>query len=248
MVAGLIIWGFFALVATILDVGESAPAISGMGLVLGVIVAFIIIKVSKKGSSIAKNASDRLLNNVVDINNRTVNNAPARISHLRSQYDNIVYNLIPENDAKMIVTYKNYEEVIEAFAPNYRYSRCIDKVIFYIRNMRADTLKEALNMFEQEEFQNRVLDNQELQTLYAAVTAGASLETARNTGRIAENTDKMVTSLENIEQYSAQTAMNTAAIADNTFMAAQSAAYAARKSGESAKYLKSIDSACRGGW
>ncbi len=248
VIAGLIIYGFFGLVASIINVGSFGPMIAGMGLVLGIIVAAVIIIISRKGSSAARNASNRLLNNMVDANNRTVSSAPGKIGTYRAQYDHLVYNLIPENEAKNIVIYESYQDVIEAFAPNYLYSACIDKVIYYVRNMRADTLKEALNMYEEEEFRNKVIDNQERQTYYASVTAGAALETARNTGRIADNTEKMVVSLQNIDANTANIAANTAAIADNTFRAAQCAAITARNTGRSAQYLDSINASINHGF
>ena len=248
VIVGLIIWGFFGLVATVVNVGSFASMISGMGLVFGAIVALIIIVISRKGSSLAKNASNKAINSVVNYNNKTINNAPEKIAAYRSQYNQIVNHDIPLVEAEMYRIYKAYEKEILAFAPDYRYSACIDKMIFYIRNMRADTIKEAINMYVQEVYQNQVLSYQEKQTYCAAVTAAASIETARNTGRIADNTEQMIIHLQNIEQNTARTAQNTEIIADNTYLIAQSAAYTAKQSGVAANHLSRIERACTGGW
>ena len=103
-------------------------------------------------------------------------------------------------------------------------------------------------MYVQEVYQNQVLSYQEKQTYCAAVTATASIETARNTGRIADNTEQMIIHLQNIEQNTARTAQNTEIIADNTYLIAQSAAYTAKQSGVAANHLSRIERACTGGW
>lgn len=56
-------------------------------------------------------------------------------------------------------TYSENKEIIEFFPPDYRYSHAINSIYKILLNGRADTMKEAINMFETDEFQRKMLSS-----------------------------------------------------------------------------------------
>ncbi|MCR5790918.1 MAG: hypothetical protein K6G83_13610 [Lachnospiraceae bacterium] len=217
----LILYGIVGLIMGLMGASITAVRIFGFVLVLiGAGIIYLILKgtnaLSNKSVQKSRNANLTMQNN---------------ISNYQAQIQDIQERQIPETEARIIIAYQDSQELIESFPPDYRYSDAVGRVIFYLENQRADTLKEALNMYENEVYQNKMLAEQQKQTQAAQISAkanmisaAANVVTAFNTGQIAANTSQMVGSLRNIEGYSAQTAANTAAAASNSARAANSAA------------------------
>ncbi len=239
-----VVYGILAFILIMLGVSGTLIRIIGFVFLLtGAGIVFLIIKGSGKISNASVNSSNRAS---ISVQNNIV------------QYQNQIRDLqerqIPEADARLIIAYQDSQPLIEAFPPDYCYSEAVGRVIFFLENQRADTLKEALNLYENELYQSRMLAEQKKQTQAAQVSAKANvisavanIATAFNTGQIAANTSQMVGSLRNIEGYSAQTAANSAAAARNsaataanTAAAAQNTARAANSASDAAYYARQI--------
>ncbi len=213
--------------------------------VVGTIEGFIFFAIAVgliflivKGTGAIKNSSVKNVGN-------TANNTKNNIANYQNQIYDIQTRQIPEAEARLIIAYQDAQALIEVFPPDYCYSYAVGRVISFIENQRADTIKEALNLYENEVYQNKMLAEQQRQTKAAelsakanVISAAANVVTAFNTGQIASNTSQMVGTLRNIENYSAQTAANTAATAANT-------ATTAYNSGKIADFAQNIAASLR---
>ncbi len=159
-------------------------------------------------------------------------------------FQNITDVLIPTVQAKLYEAYEDIEPIIKVFPPAYCYPYALERMIFFIENRHADSLKEALNLYDNEVYRDQMLSEQKKQTMLAGISAAANIVTAFNTGQIAQNTRQMVGQLSNIEANTAQTATNTAQTAANT---AASAAYN-KKSMEYAESISHELNRMNGGW
>lgn len=232
-----ILYFIVCIIAMVLKGGPtSAGIISFIFLLLGAGIIFLILK----GSNAASKYSDRKQND-------TLNSAQNNIISCQEKIRDIQDRQLPETDARLIVAYQDAQPLIEAFPPDYCYSDAVGRVIYFLENRRADNIKEALNLYENEVYQNKMLAEQKRQTRAAEISAkanmisaAANVVTAFNTGQIAANTSQMVGSLRNIEGYSAQTAANSAATARSAAYAADNAARTAYNTGQMAGYARKI--------
>lgn len=229
---------FYAMIAGSNGSG-SMMVINIIGLICLGITGGIIFLIVKGSGAVSKISDSKSQKSDIEAQDR-ITACQRRIQYINTKE-------IPETDAKLIIAYQDAQDLIEVFPPNYCYSDAVGKVIFYIENQRADTIKEALNMYEQEIYQNKMLAHQERQTRAAeisakanVISAAANVVTAFNTGQIAANTSQMVGSLRNIEGYSAQTAANTAAAARSAAATASNTANAANSAASMADYVRQI--------
>lgn len=233
VIISYLLFGIVVLITSLIFPEETAGVIITIeGFVFFAIAAGIIFLIVK-GTGAIKNSSVKNVGN-------TANNTKSNIANYQNQIYDIQTRQIPEADARLIIAYQDTQALIEVFPPNYCYSHAVGRVIFFLENQRADNIKEALNLYENEVYQNKMLAEQQRQTKAAelsakanVISAAANVVTAFNTGQIASNTSQMVGSLRNIENYSAQTAANTAA-------AAASSAATAFNSGKILDCAKSI--------
>jgi hypothetical protein len=221
LIIGAIIIGFlFLLVKLILSfAGVSAADGIGLYLIVG-FLAFVVLMIVL----IVRGVTGAIGNTIVRSSANSVPKAQFNINAYNDQIKNLLVQL-PAIDSKIAVSYSYIADLLQNFPPDYCYSEAIGKCIFYIRNLRADTLKEALNMYADECYKDAMLLEQKKQTAYARISAAANVQTAYNTGRIADytkdisnsarqiayNTDVIRANTEAMAAYSAQTAYNTAA-------------------------------------
>ena len=132
---------------------------------------------------------------------------------------------MPEIDFNLAVASAVAKPMLEAFPPKYGFSYAVGKVIEYIENLRADSLKEALNLFETEEWQNNMLNESRKQTAILQ----ESLEVQK----------QMLGELKEIKSYAKQAAdylgdiaTTNRLIADNTARIAAYSSYIAGKVAE----------------
>lgn len=162
--------------------------------------------------------------------NKVIPQAQYNITGYRNQIE-MSEKQLPVIEEQIVDTYNDIQPLIDSFPPAYCYPYAVERVIFFIENLRADSLKEALNIYEDEVYKNNMLAEQRKQTMYARISAAANLATANNTARAAE--------------YARQTANNTARTADCAEQtvgyarqmadsAAQSAAYNAQRANSAA--------------
>ncbi len=220
----LVIYGIIALI--LMAMGVSGKVIGVLFYVFMVAGAGIVYLILKGTASMSKDSEIRRM--------RTAESAVNNIANIEAKIREIQEKQIPETEARLIIAYQDSQEIIEAFPPDYRYTYAVGRVISFIENLRADSIKEALNLYEKELYQDRMLSEQKHQTQAAEASAqanmasaAANIVTAFNTGQIASNTKQMVGTLRNIEGYSAQTAANTASIANSAAAAAANSARAA---------------------
>ncbi|MCR4762835.1 MAG: hypothetical protein K5696_04825 [Lachnospiraceae bacterium] len=241
--------GLYILHAIVLVIASLFGAGKMAGSVIGIIFLMIgagIIYLIVKGTGALSNYSDRKQNAAINSSQNNIANYEARIRDIQERQ-------LPETDARLIVAYQDAQPLIEEFPPDYCYSDAVGRVIFFLENQRADNIKEALNLYENEVYQNKMLAEQQRQTRAAEISAkanmisaAANIVTAFNTGQIAANTSQMVGSLRNIEGYSAQTAANSAAAARSAATAANNMGRTADSSAQMADYARQIRNSLNG--
>ncbi|MCR5735243.1 MAG: hypothetical protein K6G22_11620 [Lachnospiraceae bacterium] len=202
--------------------------------VVGVVVT-VILTVATRGVVGGVN------NKIVETSRAAIPDAENKIVSYQASIDSMVESLY-DADSKIAISYMYIQDLVKAFPPDYCYSYAVGKFISYIQNLRADSLKEAINLFEDEEYKNQMLAEQRKQTEFAKISAAANLQTAYNTGQIANYSRQIAANTADIAESNRMIAANTKAAAD---YAAASAAYARQEAG----YVKDIrDRVCPSFW
>lgn len=216
VIISFLLCGLVTLITGLILPPDSAKVVTTIEEFIFFAIAAGLIYFNVKGTSAIKYSS------IKNVGNNAIN-TKNNITNYQNQIYDIQTRQIPETEARLIIAYQDAQALIEVFPRNYCYSHAVGRVIFFIENLRADTIKEALNLYENEVYQNKMLAEQQRQTKAAklsakanVISAAANVVTAFNTGQIATNTSQMVNSLRNIEDYSAQTAASSAATAFNT--------------------------------
>ena len=203
-------------------------ATAGLSIFIFIVGALITISIALA----ARGISEGVNNNIVKKSAAAIPDAENKIAAYQSQIDSYVETLY-DTDSKIAISFLYIEDLVKEFPPDYCYSYAVGKFISYLQNLRADSLKEAVNLFEDEEYKNRMMAEQRRQTEYAKISAAANLQTAYNTGVIAN--------------YSRQIAANTADIAEsnrmieaNTKASAEYTRAAAAYAQQNAQYTQDI--------
>ena len=109
-------------------------------------------------------------------------------------------------DEQINTAYTDVQELMETFPPAYCYAEAVGKCAFYIENQRASSIPEAINLYVDESYKDAQLTEMKKQTAIQQATMLASIQTALNTGQIADNTTRMVGQLGRIENNTQQMA------------------------------------------
>ncbi|MCR5651778.1 MAG: hypothetical protein K6F86_11430 [Lachnospiraceae bacterium] len=172
---------------------------------------------------------------------QAIPDAENKIADYQARIESYVETLY-DTDSKIAISYLYIDDLVKAFPPDYCYSYAVGKFISYIQNLRADSLKEAINLFEDEEYKNKMYAEQRKQTEYAKISAAANVQTAYNTGVIADYSKQIADNTADIARTNRMIEANTRATAMYTQAAA---AYAQ----QNAQYTKDIrDRACPSFW
>ncbi|MBO6137292.1 MAG: hypothetical protein J6O71_01645 [Lachnospiraceae bacterium] len=202
--------------------------------VLGVIITVIV-------AIVTRGVADSVNQNIVNKSKRSIPDAENKIAGYQSQIDTYVENLY-DADSKIAISFLYIDDLVKSFPPDYCYSYAVGKIISYIQNLRADSLKEAINLFEDEEYKNKMYAEQRKQTEFAKISAAANIQTAYNTGLIADYSRQIVENTADIAQSNRMIAANTRATAEYSRAAA---AYSA----QGAANIKNIrDRVCPSFW
>lgn len=114
--------------------------------------------------------------------NRTINKNAAKslpeaqnniISH--QNYIGNIQQQLPQIESQIAAEYDKIKPLVEAFPPAYCYPYAVQRCAFFIENLRADTLKEALNLYEDEVYKDKML---------AAGVASMTIHTPRSVANI----------------------------------------------------------------
>jgi len=234
VIISYILYGIVMLITALILPPENAKIVTKVeGFIFFAIAAGLIFLIIKGTGSI-KNSSVKHVEN-------SSNKAKNDIENYEKQICDIQNKQIPETEARLIIAYQDVQALIEAFPPNYRYSHAVGRVIFFIENQRADSIKEALNLYEIEVHNDKMLAEQQRQTKAAEtsakanmISAVANVVSAYNTGQIATNTSQMVGILRNNnENNGAQTPANYT----STFIGSAANAYIGTKIVDYAKNI-----------
>ncbi len=213
------------------------PLLNGLSIfvfVIGVIITLIL-------ALTARGVSGSVSNKIVNTSNMAIPDAEYKIAEYQNRIDSYVEALY-DIDSKIAISYMYIEDLVDSFPPDYCYAYAVGKFISYIQNLRADSLKEAINLFEDEEYKNQMLSEQRKQTEYAKISAAANLQTAYNTGVIADYSKQIAANTADIAQSNRMIQANTRAAAD---YAREAAAYQR----QNAAYTKNIrDRVCPSFW
>lgn len=172
--------------------------------------------------------------------NRTINKNAAKslpeaqnniISH--QNYIGNIQQQLPQIESQIAVEYDKIKPLVEAFPPAYCYPYAVQRCAFFIENLRADTLKEALNLYEDEVYKDKMLAEQRKQTTAACISAAANIASAFYAGQTAANTARAA-------DYAGQTAAYAGQAAANTARAAGYAGQAAANTSQSAYYARKM--------
>ena len=222
------------LYALIMDADSSsawAAKTVGNALLVLVVIIFAIIFFVVRG------ATGAIGNSIVKTSANAVPDAQNKINNYRNQIENLMVQ-IPKIESQIAITYTNAEPLIKSFPPDYCYAEAISRVIFFIKNSRADSMKEALNMYEDEVYKDKMLAEQKKQTAYAKISAAANIQTAYNTGQIAKNTADIARNTADIANSERIQAANSDAIRNYAAQTEDSARQAAKSAADFNKMYK----------
>lgn len=209
-----------------------------IGLVVAVIVSGLLLKKYNAGVS--------RKNSIIDAQNQEI---------ARKNQEIVQHNLVIDNQRKQCMvelTAINREMVDKTeswFPPDYYALNANEQFIDIVRNHRADTVKEMINTYLQDGYQNQVLNNQEamkqkmdqslenqqqiiklqrIANVLLAANLVANMATAANTSSIAASNQEIARNTAATARNTAATAANTAASAESSKRIAASVASAAR--------------------
>ena len=131
--------------------------------------------------------------------------------------------MLPQIDCELACAYAQVEAFIKGFPPKYTYSYAVGKFAEYMENMRVDSIKEAINLFEQEEWQNNMLNESRKQTAIQAEQLAVQKDILNTAKNIEDYAKRAAEAAEDIKFTNQLIANNTAAAAAYAAQAAQSA-------------------------
>ena len=131
--------------------------------------------------------------------------------------------MLPQIDCELACAYAQVEAIIKRFPPKYTYSYAVGKFIEYVENMRVDSMKEAINLYEQEEWQNNMLNESRKQTAIQAEQLAVQKDILNTAKNIEGYAKRAAEAAEDIKFTNQLIANNTAAAAAYAAQAAQSA-------------------------
>ena len=207
-----------------------------MGVVMYLLSRLIVapIKAKNKRDRVAEIESARRqdyqnrLNNIsglessIAANKESIANTHQVIRDDQSSIEPLQAELV-QQDSRLTSAFSEIAEYYNTFAPDYRYPYAVGRMINYLRNGRVDTMKEAINLYETELYQDSVKNELRGQTagiqqLGAALNqANRTLDGIRyDTSRTLAASERAATAAEAAAAASEQTARNTERIAEDT--------------------------------
>ena len=230
LIIGAIVFGIAFLFTRLLLVLSAGTEIYGAKILCNLILIVVAVVVII-AFLIARGATGAIGNSITTASANAVPDAENKIANYNNQIENLIV-MLPQIDSQIAVAYSGIEDLVRSFPRDYCYSEAIERFIFYISNLRADSLKEAINMYEDEVYKEKMLTEQKKQTGYAKISAAANVQTAYNTGRIADYTKDIAGSARDIANSNRVIAANSDAIRDYAQATAANTGRTARNAAE----------------
>ncbi len=141
---------------------------------------------------------------------------------MESQIKELVLAL-PGANGELAAAYVRAEPLLSVFLPDYTYSYAVGKIVIYLKNLRADSIKEAVNLYETEEWQNRMLNEKRRQTSLQIQQLATQQQILDSNNRIEEYASRAALAAEDAAFTNRIIAANTAASAAYNRAAMESA-------------------------
>ncbi len=211
-VLSIIVIALFALVDFILPIALGTSITFRISSIFNLALILLIVNVVGRIISKKNTWADDMLKKTY------MNSVPQAEANLKN-----TVLMLPQIDCEIACAYAQVEAFIKGFAPNYTYSYAVGKFIEYVENMRVDSLKEAINLFEQEEYQNKMLNESRKQTAILAEQLAVQKDILNTAKNIEGYAKRAAEAAEDIKFTNQLIANNTAAAAAYAAQAAQSA-------------------------
>lgn len=136
------------------------------------------------------------------------------IPNLQNQLQAAI-NSLPALRREVGLAYADVAPMMNEFPRNYRYSYAVGKIYEYFDNLRANTIQEALNLYENDVKFNQLMSELQKQTEIARQTLAEVQQISSEVSQIRANTDEIRNNTANIAKSSAECAAYLSDIRDS---------------------------------
>ncbi len=176
-----------------------------------IVIGGVIILVIRLGNKGVKSATKAVGSSMVNSSMAAIPDAQKRIADLRARIENDLVKL-PEVRSLIDQSRSDISSIVLRFPPAYCDVDVVQRFLFYFENQKVDTIKEAVNAYDNEMFQQQVLYEQRKQSAFAEASMIANIQTAANTSQILDYTKDIAVDVADIKMSNRVIAANTDAI------------------------------------